>query len=254
MSRVKKTPAISLRNVRVRETSLLVTFFTRDFGKVKAMAKGVRQKDSRLLRAYEPAVSQEILFYHHPEREIDLITDSSIIDLHSFLRDDFYKLCAACYFLDLVDEFTELHHVSHDVYYLLSDCLSYLRYSMPAKLFRYFEVQLLMDLGLFPNFEKCVWCGKGIRQGDVLFSFRQGGAVCSSSSCRNRESELLRISAQTLVHMNTLKNSDIDKIRDFKLEKEDERQLASIVQRFLLYNLGKEIRTMRFMKEIKELM
>ena len=58
MSRIKKNPAISLRNVRIRETSLLITFFTRDFGKVKAIAKGVRTKDSRLLRAYEPCVLQ----------------------------------------------------------------------------------------------------------------------------------------------------------------------------------------------------
>ena len=252
MSRIQKTSAISLRNVRIRETSLLVTFFTEDFGKITAIAKGVRTKESKLLRAYEPVVFQDIVFYHYPRRDIDLVTDSSIKDSFSFLREDFFSLCAANYFVDLVDEFSALHQVNRKLFDLLFDCLNYLKEGMPPKLFRFFEIKLLLYSGLFPNIEKCSVCGKNLFGHDILFSYHHGGSVCSRGNCREQVQDGMNISKGCISSIVFLRDCDISRLDVFDLQDQIKKEITNVIQRFLLFHVSRELRSMRFMQEIKQ--
>jgi DNA repair protein RecO (recombination protein O) len=45
----ERAEAIVLRNQSVTESSLIVTWFTREFGKLKTLAKGARRPKSPLL-------------------------------------------------------------------------------------------------------------------------------------------------------------------------------------------------------------
>ena len=74
------TPAFVLRTYDFRETSKIVNFYTRDFGKVKGILKGIR-KDSKKFGSTLPLLSlNHIVFYKKRMTEIHLVSHCDLID------------------------------------------------------------------------------------------------------------------------------------------------------------------------------
>lgn len=252
MANIEKTEAICLRNTRLRETSLLISFFTRDFGKVKVISKGVRKKNSRLLSHYEPFVYQEIIFYHNPKRELDLVTDSTMKKSFSYLKEDFFSLCAASYLVDLVDEVTQPLQKSEKLFNLLLDCLLALHKGVCFKIIRFFEIHLLHIAGLFPNITQCSCCGNTLNDEYVFFSFKQGGIVCSRLSCTLKTKDAIKITKGCVSSMAFLKTCQLVDLQRFKISNIIAAELANVMKRFMIFHIGRELRTMKFMEKIKK--
>src|SRR5271165_1114678 len=86
---LEKATAIVLRTTDWSESSRIATFWTREFGKVRALAKGGR----RLKSAFENA--------------LDLLTEAQVVQRFPRLRDDLDALYAAYYVAELLDDWME---------------------------------------------------------------------------------------------------------------------------------------------------
>ncbi len=254
MANIEKTDAIVLKSWKLRETSLIITFFTRDFGKVKTISKGVRKKQSPLLSHFEPFTYQEIVFYHHPKREINLITDSNLKESFLFLRNNFKKICYASYLVDLVDEATQLYQKQRDLFDLLLYSLCELKDIQSSKLLRYFEIKLLDYIGIFPNFERCVICGRNDYLRNVSFSFRHGGIVCSRQSCRSKAFDLIKISSGCISSIIFLKNNIVCDLSKFQISKDIAVEMKEILQKYISFFLNRELKSIQFMREVSEVL
>ena len=79
MSEIIKTEAIVLNKINYGDTSMIASFYTREFGRMSGILKGGRSSKSRIGSAVNPLNHIEIVFYKKDTREIQLVSGASII-------------------------------------------------------------------------------------------------------------------------------------------------------------------------------
>ena len=71
---ILKSEGVVLRRIKYSETSLILTFYTKDQGKISLIAKGARNPKSKFVGALEPATYASIVYYHKDSRELQLLS------------------------------------------------------------------------------------------------------------------------------------------------------------------------------------
>ena len=72
---ITKSEAIVLKSMDFRDSSKIVTFYTRSFGKLKGIAKGARQMKSKFGAALEPITRVSLVLYKKEHRDLQLISE-----------------------------------------------------------------------------------------------------------------------------------------------------------------------------------
>ena len=99
----EKTTALIIRGVDFSETSRIVTFLTRDFGKAAALAKGGRRLKSSFEVALDLLSVCSICLIRKPSAELDLLTEASLVERFAGLRQNLSALYAGYYIAELLD-------------------------------------------------------------------------------------------------------------------------------------------------------
>ncbi len=196
-----RTLAIVLRSTEVTESSLVVMAFTRELGKVSAMAKGVRRPKSPMQGALDLLGVSDIVLLHKGTDALDLVTEASPVERFPSLRRELSALYAGYYVAELLAELTD-HHDPHPK--LFDAATVTLRHLGDADLrarrvFR-FELACLRELGLMPALDDCAHCGVPVDPGTdedrVAFGLATGGVLCPG--CRPGVPHVATLSGRTL--------------------------------------------------------
>ena len=162
----ERAEAIVLRLQPVTESSLLVTWFTREVGKLKTLAKGARRPKSPFRGKLDLFYRDEIIFLRSRRSDLHLLHDCFLDQPHAPLRQSVEAMTAGAYACELVDVVTELEDPNPPMFELLAGVLGALEVarSRPAVLL-WFELHLLRVAGWKPNWETsgAVAAGKLLR-------------------------------------------------------------------------------------------
>ncbi|TME36567.1 MAG: DNA repair protein RecO, partial [Chloroflexi bacterium] len=104
-SRLYRTPAVILKRTDLGEADRIVTFFSRDVGKIRAVAKGVRRTTSRSAGHLEPFTLSDVMFA--VGRELDVISQADTLEAFREIREDLELTTHAYYLAEVVDLLTE---------------------------------------------------------------------------------------------------------------------------------------------------
>jgi len=151
---IQKTEAILLKKKDFRETSIILTFFTKDFGKIDGIIKGAR--GSRPRSDANPIFFSldQIVFYEKKIGGISIISQCETEEVFLNILKEWARASAAYYMLELADVFTEPEGKSEEVFEALYSGFKYLDSGKDALgVTRLFEIKLLMALGLWPGAE-----------------------------------------------------------------------------------------------------
>lgn len=177
--RLYRTPAVILKRMDLGEADRIVTLFSRDEGKVRAVAKGVRRTTSRSAGHLEPFTLSDVLLA--VGRELDVVSQADTLDAFREIRENLDLTTHAFYLTELVDLLTEERSENRAVYDILLEGLRSLRASTDARLVLItFHLQLLEALGYRPELRECVNCRALIEPDRNHFSALLGGVVCPS--------------------------------------------------------------------------
>jgi len=143
--RTYKTEGIVLKRINYGEADRILTIYTKHYGKIRAMAKGVRKLTSRKAGSLE-LFTQTVIFLVKG-KNLDIITETQPIDLFKVWRSDLNKVGVAYYFCELVDKLTPDEQENSLVFEILRDYLLRLKGSKLKQLVRSFEEELLTELG-----------------------------------------------------------------------------------------------------------
>ncbi len=149
---IQKSDAILLRKMDFRETSLIVTFFTRDFGKVSGVLKGAR--GSRARSSINPLFFclEQIVFYEKKKSDLCIISQCEAQKIFLNILKDWDRASVAYYILELVDRFTEPGGGAEEIFEaLLNSMIALDGKKEPGAIARLFEVKFLMALGFWPG-------------------------------------------------------------------------------------------------------
>jgi DNA repair protein RecO (recombination protein O) len=195
----EKATAIVLRTADWSESSRIATFWTREYGKVRALAKGGRRLKSAFENALDLLTVCSIVFLRKSPGTLDLLTEAQVVQRFPRLRDDLNALYAAYYVAELLSDWTE----DYDPHPLLYDeALDTLRdlggkpadgalALEPGLRIMRFEMTLLRELGYNPSLEVCAVCENAIEPDRLAFSAAAGGVLCLRCQNTQRERRLL---------------------------------------------------------------
>ena len=151
------TLAIVLRRLQYGETDNILTLYSPDRGRFSAIAKGARKAISRLSGATEVLTCTR--FQLASGKSLEIVTQTEVQDSYPTLRTDLNRLAHGLYLADLLDHAVEEHDPNPFLFDLLHQGLSLTQTVTPPELVaRWFEVQLLADLGYAPNLTECAVC------------------------------------------------------------------------------------------------
>src|SRR5580700_5873389 len=144
---------VLLRRIRYSDTSLILTWFTDLHGKIKTMAKGALRQKSAFAGKLDLFFHCDLLLSFSSKSELHLLREVSIKTTFERIRTNYLKTSTASYFVELIEEVTELDHPAPEIYRLLLRALGYLDRQKPeAKGVLFFESELCKCLGLYtPN-------------------------------------------------------------------------------------------------------
>ncbi|MBV9546991.1 MAG: DNA repair protein RecO [Chloroflexi bacterium] len=193
--RLYRTPAVVLKRMDLGEADRIVTFFSRDVGKVKAVARGVRRTTSRSAGHLEPFTLTDVLFA--VGRELDVVSQAATIEAFREVREDLTLATHAYYLAEMVDALTEERMENRAAFITLTDGLGALCGGADPRLVLVsFHLRLMEALGYRPELRECLSCRAEIAPRENYFSAAAGGVLCPA--CGPREAAAHPIDVPTL--------------------------------------------------------
>ncbi|MBU3957142.1 DNA repair protein RecO, partial [Patescibacteria group bacterium] len=145
MDRTYKTEGIILKRINYGEADRILTIYTKHYGKIRALAKGVRRITSR--RGGNVELFNQAVLFLNKGKNLDLLTEAQVVNSFKSWRRDLKKVTVAYYFCELVDKLTPEEQPNQAVFQLLSRYLGKIGTAILPELTRSFEEALLRELG-----------------------------------------------------------------------------------------------------------
>jgi DNA repair protein RecO (recombination protein O) len=173
--------AVTLRSQDYSETSRIVSFFSREKGLVKGIAKGARGRKGRFASTLEPLQRVRVTLSIKETRDLQTVTQADLLHPFAGVRQDLFRSTYAQAVAELLGRLSWREDPGEEIYDLLLGVLGAYDGGIgdPQLLFLFFQIRLAGDLGYAPHFERCAGCGGTLKDGG-RFSFPQGAAWCGS--------------------------------------------------------------------------
>lgn len=241
--------AIVLRHADWGEADRLVTLFTRERGKLRAVAKGARKITSRKAGHLEPFTHVKLQLARG--RSLFIVTQADTIDAYLPLRETLVMTGTASYVVELLDRFVyEDEGANPTLFRLLSDTLKRLSTGEDIWLaVRYYEMRLLDILGFRPQLFECANCARKIEAKDQFFSFSSGGVICPR--CGRGLPNLTGISVNALKYLRHFQRSSYDESKQARPTPEVQSEVEILMQGYFTYLLERELNSPGFLKRVR---
>ncbi|HSO13650.1 MAG TPA: DNA repair protein RecO [Anaerolineales bacterium] len=244
-----RVDAVVLRHSDYGEADRLLTLYTRQLGKTRAIAKGARKIASRKAGHIEPFTHVKLQLAKG--RDMFVVTQADTVDAYLPLREDLILTSQAAYVLELLDRFTYEDETENSaIFRLLTDTLSRLASQLdPWLVIRYYEIRLLDHLGFRPQLFECANCGREVKPEDQFFSFSAGGVICPR--CGQGLRHIHNVSVETLKYLRHFQRSSYAEASRARPSPEVQREAESLMQGYFTYLLERELNTPGFLREIR---
>ncbi len=240
----ERADAITIRYVDYSETSRVFTFYTREFGRIPALAKGVKRKYSKLIGHVDLLSHCEIVFVSGAARErLNILTEASAAESFPGIRAQLPRYYAACHAAELIYRMTAEEDPNDELFERFLRLLRRLDQGAdPALALFAFEGHLLMLCGFMPQLTACVSCGKPIREKKVAFATVRGGVVCSA--CSPGEAHLIEnIPAGALSLFDRLARDRLTRLDRVTVSHQAAKQVRAFLNQYESQVLNRELET-----------
>jgi DNA repair protein RecO (recombination protein O) len=176
--------AVVLRTWPVHEADLIVSFFTRDYGRVKGIAKSALKSRRRFGGALEPTTLARAWFAEKPRQELVRLDQLEIIRSPLSAPVDPARMAVLSFYAEVLDESLPEHDPQDAVFRLLVSVLDQTtavqsETIQPWMPLTYFSLWMTRLTGLLPDIAHCMVCGEPLQAGEVSFSSYADGLFCA---------------------------------------------------------------------------
>lgn len=226
------------------EADRILTVLTERFGKIKAIAKGVRKGKSKLAGSLEPFMLLEMQF--HEGKTFYIVTGSVIESEFPEVHNELKKTSQAYYLAELVDRFLPEREKSDMVFSLFCNALEYLNRNDKKLFLRIFELKIIEASGFHPELYECVHCKSKLEEESNFWDAVEGGVICNV--CQKKFQHGKSISNHLIKLLRLIEKSDFSILQKLSLEKDLEFEAEDVLNSYIQSILEKEIKSKSFMK------
>lgn len=170
-----RTEAVVIKAINLREADKIITFFSKEYGKVQGIAKGIRKIKTKYSGKLELFNRVQVIFFQkttpfqgsgsqasHP---LFRVTQVDVVEVFPELQRDFNKIIGASYIAEFLNKLFEEHDATHkDVYDLVCETFRTLASSDALRnIISAFEIKLLAHLGYAPILDHCAVCRQKVK-------------------------------------------------------------------------------------------
>lgn len=249
--RIRKLEAIIISHREFGEADRFVKFFSRENGKMEAIAKGVRKPRSRKAAHLEPFTHVALVLAKG--QSVWIITQAEMISPFNAIRDDLRRTARAAYILELADHLTTEDQMESAVFRLILAALK--RIDSPADPFNalcHFELNLLGSCGFQPEFFKCVGCARDILPQDQFYSARLGGVLCPACATLSGDAEPLDQPA--LRYLRHFSRSSFQELARLKVPELVQKDMRRVITHHINFVTERHLNSPAFIHHIEQLL
>jgi DNA repair protein RecO (recombination protein O) len=175
---VLTSEAVVLRTWPVHEADLVVSFFTRDFGKMKGVAKSALKSRRRFGGALEPMTVARAWFQEKPKQELVRLDQLEIIRSPLSQPVDAARLMVLSLYAEVLEQALPEQDPQETVFRLILSVLEQTTSEQPWMPLTYFELWMTRLMGLLPDIAHCTACGEALVAGETSFNAYADGLFC----------------------------------------------------------------------------
>lgn len=246
----EKAEGLILRITDFSETSRIVALFTREFGKISAMAKGGRRLKGPFESALDLLTTCRIVFLRKASSGLDLLTEAQLIDRFRPQERDLGCLYAGYYVAELLLSLTEDYDPHPELYDAARDALRSFSSVETYKvgLLR-FELVLLREIGQLPDFEACAGCGVLLTEGKRFgYWVSQGGLICPE--CQRQEYAQIEIHAGTAAILRAISQDAGVAWQRLQMTPQQYQEAKHVTKSAISHILGHRPKTLQFLNGV----
>jgi DNA repair protein RecO (recombination protein O) len=175
---LKESEAIILRTYPLRESDLLVTFFTRRDGKVKGVARAAKKSKRRFGGALEPLTYVKALYDERERQELVRLDACEVIESPMATEVSYPRAVALGHVAELLDEILPDREASDAIFRLTLSVLREMRGPSLWMPLTYFQIWMARLTGFLPELSECQTCGRSLNGGRAFYHALVDGLVC----------------------------------------------------------------------------
>jgi len=235
-----ESESIVLKSYDLAEADRIVVLFTRDFGLVRGVAKGVKRTKSKYGSSLEPFSQVKLVFVQKDERELVSIQSAELIRSEFNVASDPERLATFSYLSELLNEFTQPHDPNETLYRMVKACfesdLNSLEENEGLKF--YFESWLLRLSGYLPDWSECSRCRRQFTDAETTILTTESKLLCMAcDQGRNRDS-ITPENRSLFRHVR--KTSPTEFLKDLSSDSNAIRELRNILRPILVGVIGRQ--------------
>lgn len=232
--------ALVIRSKQFGESDRVLTLFSRELGKLQAVAKGVRKPKSRQRAGAQLFTYADFLI--HQGKSLDTVNQCSPKESFPHLWNDLERSFAATGIAELLDIATIIEQPNPELFTLTLTCFFLLEQFDPNLVLSAYALRLMEILGYRPLLGECAECGSRVKGERLFFSLEAGGILCEH--CREGFSGRW-IQAGSAAFMRQLIRVDITKLDRMRWGAWMEREVLETLRLYLEHKFERPLKSWR---------
>jgi DNA repair protein RecO (recombination protein O) len=246
--RTYRVEGLVLKNISFGEADLLVTLYSRELGKLRAVVKGARRTSSKMVGHFEPLTVTRLSLARG--RSLDIINQVEVTENFTSLKSDLTTLARGLYVAELTDGFGSEGVSNRHLYELAIETLGAIQQDPSGDLvLRRFELHLMRVTGFMPELFHCVECRKPLEPDRHRFSLDAGGTLCLD--CTPAGVQVRSLSLRALKVLRMLHRSRIADLPQLQPHAPLEQEVKSLLNTSIGYWMDQEIRSNSFLNHLE---
>lgn len=242
---LKQIEGVILKTHDYGETHKIITIFTKEIGKITAIARGANKPKSKLSAVSQVFIQGEFLIYF--TKGLSTIQQGQSIASYRYIREDIMKTAYAAYMIELTDKIMEEKKPDPFIYDQLCQTLSWMNekeeFMIPLLMY---ELKLFAKGGFAPVVDRCVSCGRTDRL--TSFSIQEGGVLCEQ--CFSRDARAVQLMPNLLKLLAICIHVGLERIGDISIKKHNEQLLRTIFNEYYDEYGGFYLKSRKFLAQI----
>lgn len=242
---LRQLEGIILKTRDYGETHKIITIYTKEIGKITAIARGANKPKSKLSAVSQVFIQGEFLTY--VTKGLSTIQQGQTLSSFRHIREDIVKTAYAAYLIELTDKLIEEKRPDPFIYDQLSKTLAWIdekeEFMIPLMMF---ELKLFAKGGFAPIVDRCVRCGR--TEGFQSFSIQEGGVLCEQ--CYPIDDRAIQLSTSILKLLSIFLHVGLERIGDISVKQSNEQLLRKIFDQYYDQYGGFALKSRNFLSQI----
>ncbi|MEW6087468.1 MAG: DNA repair protein RecO [bacterium] len=244
-----RTDAIVIGKRNFRENDRIITFYTRIYGKLDVLGKGIRKIENRFGSSLELFTYNEIILWEKKKGDLLLLIQCNTKESFLKIRTDLKKIASAFYITGLARELTKEKDKNTDIFNLLFTFLYLLeKTNKYGIIMSSFQLRLLYILGLWPDLNRCVYCKNTATKNIQHFSLSHGGIICKN--CLKSSPSNISLNYETVMVMKKLIYAPLSKIENIIVSLVVLKKIEYWFSLYILYHMDKKIESKKILEKL----